>query len=169
MEYIFEDFVAGFIEQKFSNQWKVEYQKSNEYLSNKPKAFNLQHDIFLTSKNAEKRKVIIDTKYKLRSSDFKNDIKKGVTQSDLYQMVSYAFKRGCTDIYLLYPNLTDELHEPDTFEIISGFNKNDKITVTAMEIPFWTEKKLNNNDLEKELFLTLSGQFDKLVKKCPNG
>jgi 5-methylcytosine-specific restriction enzyme subunit McrC len=31
MEYIFEDFVAGFLEQHFSKDWHVKYQKSDEY------------------------------------------------------------------------------------------------------------------------------------------
>jgi 5-methylcytosine-specific restriction enzyme subunit McrC len=166
MEYIFEDFVAGFLEDKLSKDWKVEYQKSNEYLSSNPKAFNMQHDIFLTSRSANRRKVIIDTKYKLRPSDFKSDIKKGIAQDDLYQMTSYAFRRGCTDIFLLYPNLTDNINEPDTFEISSGFNADDKIKITAMEIPFWTENDLNTKELENKLFITLAGQLDKL--KSPN-
>jgi len=29
MEYIFEDFVAGFIEKELSNDWKVEFQKQD--------------------------------------------------------------------------------------------------------------------------------------------
>lgn len=163
MEYIFEDFVAGFLEEKFSESWKVECQKSNEYLSSIPKAFNMQHDIFLTSKNADRRKIIIDTKYKLRPIDFKNDIKKGIVQSDLYQMTSYAFRRGCTDVFLLYPNLTDNINEPDVFEIHSGFNTNDKIKVTAMEIPFWTMEKLDIIKLENKLYNTFKralNQYD---------
>ncbi|NCC98713.1 MAG: restriction endonuclease [Bacteroidia bacterium] len=161
MEYIFEDFVAGFLANKFSNDWKVEYQKSNEYLSSNPEAFNMQHDIFLTSKTVEKRRVIIDTKYKLRSPDFKNDIKKGIAQTDLYQMTSYAFRRGCTDIFLLYPNITDDINEPDIFEIESGFNIDDKIKVTAMEIPFWKESDLDITILESKLETTLKKQLDK--------
>lgn len=161
MEYIFQDFVAGFLADKFSDDWKVEYQKSNEYLSSNPKAFNMQHDIFLTSKTADRRKVIIDTKYKLRSSDFKTEIKKGIVQSDLYQMTSYAFRRGCTDNLLLYPNITDYLNVPDIFEINSGFNISDKITITAMEIPFWTTEKLDILKLEIKLFNTLKTQLDK--------
>lgn len=168
MEYIFEDFVAGFLADKFSYDWKIEYQKSNEYLSSNPKAFNMQHDIFLTSKSADRRKVIIDTKYKLRSFDFKNDIKKGIAQADLYQMTSYAFRRGCTDIFLLYPNITDDLNEPDIFEINSGFNLADKITITAMEIPFWTTENLDTMTLETKLFNTLKTQLDKLKTESPN-
>lgn len=168
MEYIFEDFAAGFLADKFSNDWKVEYQKSNEYLSSNPKAFNMQHDIFLTSKTADRRKVIIDTKYKLRSFDFKNDIKKGIAQADLYQMTSYAFRRGCTDIFLLYPNITDDLNEPDIFEINSGFSTDDKITITTMEIPFWTIENLDTMALEIKLFNTLKTQLDKLKTESPN-
>ena len=138
MEYIFEDFLAGFLEDKFSQSWKVEYQKSDEYLSNRPEVFNMQHDIFLTSKSGSERKIIIDTKYKIRPKDFKSDKKKGVAQSDLYQMVSYAYKRGCSDVIVVYPNIGEELHSSDQFEIISGFVGKEKINVIAMEIPFWS-------------------------------
>jgi len=136
MEYIFEDFLAGFLEIKFSKNWKVEYQKSDMYLSNTPKVFNMQHDIFLTSRNGKNRKIIIDSKYKIRKDNFKTDPKKGIEQSDLYQMVSYALIRGCTDIILVYPNISETLNKPDKFEIISGFTGADKISITAMEIPF---------------------------------
>lgn len=158
MEYIFEDFVAGFLEDKFSNDWRVEYQKSNEYLSSNPKVFQMKHDIFLTSKHTGKT-LIIDTKYKLRDKNFKQDRKKGIEQSDLYQMTSYAFRRGCTDVLLLYPNLENTKNSPDYFEICSGFNLEDKIKITAMEIPFWTEDLLNVKDLEDNLFNILESQL----------
>lgn len=169
MEYIFEDFVAGFIDHKFSADWKVEYQKSEKYLATNEagkNVFNMQHDVFLTSKNTDRQKIIIDTKYKIRSPDFKNDIKKGIAQADLYQMTSYAFRRGCTDILLIYPNITDNISEPDIFEIRSGFNANDKIKITAMEIPFWVEGYLDATALEIKLKTTLKEQLDKI--KSPN-
>lgn len=170
MEYIFEDFVAGFLEHKFSNDWRVEYQKSNKPLATNEvgkDVFQMQHDIFLTSKSKGK-KVIIDTKYKLRTQDFKNDAKKGIAQADLYQMTSYAFRRGCTDILLLYPNLTDKVNEPDIFEISSGFNAGDKIKITAMEIPFWTAEKLDTTELENKLYNTLSKQLNQVKTESPN-
>jgi 5-methylcytosine-specific restriction enzyme subunit McrC len=153
MEYIFEDFIAGFIEKHFSNTWDVKYQKSDEYLSNKPQVFNMQHDIFLKAKDGSKRELIIDTKYKIRDKDFKNDPKKGVNQSDLYQMVSYAYKRGCNEVLLIYPNTTETLHMEDVFEINSGFNKYDLIKVSAIEVPFWTIK--NFSSIEKTLLKAL--------------
>ena len=156
MEYIFEDFLAGFLETWFSKNWHVHYQRSEKYLainSDGKKVFNMQHDIFLTAKDETKRKIIIDTKYKLREFDYKNDPKKGISQSDLYQMVSYAFRRGCTDIILVYPNLSENLQIPDNFEIISGFEGKERVNVTAMEIPFWslTDFKELDNKLNETI------------------
>ncbi len=163
MEYIFEDFLAGFLENKFSLDWKVEYQKSDEYLSNNPKVFNMQHDIFLTSRHGSKRKVIIDTKYKIRQDNFKEDPKKGIAQADLYQMVSYAFKRGCTDIILVYPNLSDIINTADSFEIISGFEGADKVNIIAIEIPFWTMNNFNSKDLDDKIFKVMEDNLNKLI------
>jgi 5-methylcytosine-specific restriction enzyme subunit McrC len=161
MEYIFEDFLAGFLQQYFSKDWKIEYQKSDEYLSNTPKVFNIQHDIFLTSRHGSNRKVIIDTKYKLRQENFKTDPKKGVEQTDLYQMVTYAFKRGCTDILLVYPNISEHLNNADTFKIVSGFDGAEEITVTAMEIPFSSTTNFHN--LDSLLFEAIQAQLENII------
>ncbi|MCX6351885.1 MAG: AAA family ATPase, partial [Bacteroidetes bacterium] len=157
MEYIFEDFLAGFLETHFSDDWDVHYQKSEMNLSNKPSAFQMRHDIFLTNRNTKKQ-IIIDTKYKIREDNFKSDIKRGVAQSDLYQMVSYAFKRGCTDVILVYPNLSEKLNSEDIFEIISDFEGKEKVTITALEIPFWSMENFSNldNSLVKVIQQTLN-------------
>ena len=141
MDYIFEDFFAGFLAERLNKQWKVEYQKSEKYLATNEagrNAFNMQHDIFLTSRDNPGLKIIVDTKYKLSDLNFKNDLKKGIVQGDLYQMVSYAFRRGCTEIMLVFANLTEEINSPDKFEIHSGFFPYEKINVTAIEISFWS-------------------------------
>jgi 5-methylcytosine-specific restriction enzyme subunit McrC len=158
MEYIFEDFLAGFLETKFSKEWKIEYQKSDEYLSNTPRVFNMQHDIFLTSRKDNTRKIIIDTKYKIREDNFKSDPKKGVQQSDLYQMVSYAFKRGCTELILVYPNISDFQNPSDEFEIISGFARADKIKVRAIEVPFCSLNDFKN--IESNLYNVLLNELN---------
>lgn len=137
MEYIFEDFVAGFLDNHFPKDWKVEYQKSDRYLTDEPKAFRMQHDIFLTHR-ASGRRLIVDTKYKLRHANFKADLKKGIDQSDLYQMTAYGFRRGCDNVLLLYPNLGEVKAGPDRFKISSGFGDGTSIDVTACEIPFWS-------------------------------
>jgi len=151
MEKIFEDFLAGFIEQNFKDVWIVEPQKSELFLSEEPnKAFQMQHDIFLTSKDGHGKKVIVDAKYKLR--DVKKDGKEGVSQSDLYQMVSYAYRRGCTDVLLVYPSLIDSGEDkPAEFKIFSGFSGNEKISVRAIGIPFWTLNSFGKETLDKRL------------------
>lgn len=153
MEYIFEDFVAGFLEAHFSDQWKVEYQKSNAYLSTNPQAFQMQHDIFLTARNGSGREIIVDTKYKLREYPA-NDLKKGVSQSDLYQVISYAYRRGCSEVFLIYPNTTESLKDSEKFEIVSGFQGGQVITAKVIDIPFWS---LNLNRVEAELKKVWSG------------
>lgn len=148
MEYIFEDFVAGFLEQHFSDHWKVKYQKSDMTLVSKPEVFTMQHDIFLTSCDGSNRQIIVDTKYKVRQIE--EDGKAGVSQSDLYQVVSYAYRRGCTEVILIYPNKDEALLPPEVFEIESGFAGKDIIKVKVVEVPFWSvdnfeglETKLN--------------------------
>lgn len=163
MEYIFEDFLAGFLETWFSRNWKVHYQKSDMYLaeaSDGKKVFNMQHDIFLTARDETKRKIIVDTKYKLRPTKYKNDPKKGVSQNDLYQMVSYAFKRGCTDIVMVYPNISENIMQPDRFVITSGYDGSERINVTTMEIPFWSF--INFEQLDTRLKETIDATINKL-------
>ncbi|RYG54918.1 MAG: restriction endonuclease [Chitinophagaceae bacterium] len=135
MEYVFEDFIAGFLIRHFSDKWIVEYQKSEMYLTDQ-KVFRMQHDIFLTSRSSPEIQIIVDTKYKLRG-DYKSDRKRGVDQSDLYQMTSYAIRRGCKNVLLLYPNQSDIESEEDLFSI-SGHPGEMKIDVYAAEIPFWS-------------------------------
>jgi len=159
MEYIFEDFVAGFLEMHFSIEWKVEYQKSEKYLTDE-KVFQMQHDIFLTNKKDSSIKLIVDTKYKLRSPKQRLEKKKGVAQNDLYQMTSYAFRRGCNQVLLLYPNFSVKLQEPDFFTISSGFNAEDKINVIAAEIPFWDMNDFNS------LSNSLRDALDIILKYC---
>lgn len=138
MEYIFEGFVAGFFERHFFRDWMVDYQKSDLNLSSQPAAFQLRHDIFLSRLGKPAVKWIVDAKYKLRGKDFKRDKKKGIAQADMYQMVSYALRRGVQNILVLYPNQEETVSEPDEFTIESAFPGRDKIRIVAAEIPFWS-------------------------------
>lgn len=160
MEYVFEDFMAGFLEKHLSADWEVKYQKSEMNLTDQS-AFRMQHDIFLTSKRFPSRQIIVDTKYKLRG-DFKPDNKRGISQSDMYQMASYALRRGCTEVLLLYPNQSDQLLAEDHFTISSGFNVDHKINITAAEIPFWSS--ITHLEISKKLHSRLE---ELLVPKEP--
>ena len=98
MEYIFEDFIFGFIDQELK-EVTAKAQRSDTYLDEE-KTFNLKPDLWLKTKE---KSLIADTKYKIVYSDSK-DPKKGISQSDLYQMLAYAVRFKVDKIILFYPN-----------------------------------------------------------------
>jgi len=160
MEYVFEDFVAGFLETHFSKDWDIKYQKSEKYFVDEPeKAFQMRHDIYLEAKPPSTRKIIIDTKYKIRYPESRNDAKKGIAQSDMYQMTSYALRRGCNEVLLLYPNHGEAPQPNDFFVVESGFDTKHKINITAAEIPFWSM------DSFKQLSESLKLSLEQLLAK----
>ncbi|NCT93066.1 MAG: hypothetical protein GXC72_01470 [Chitinophagaceae bacterium] len=95
MEYIFEDFIFGFV----SDKWPALNirSQSTDYLalSKGSSVFQIRNDIYIPDK------LIIDIKYKIRSNN--DGLKKGVSQTDLYQMIGYAIRRNCNNLLLLYP------------------------------------------------------------------
>ena len=99
MEYVFEDFLNGFIETELGDDYRVEYQKTG-WLTDE-KVFQLRHDLFLTHR-ATNRPLVVDAKYKLRH-EAETDPKAGIAQPDMYQLVSYALRSGCPTALLLYP------------------------------------------------------------------
>jgi 5-methylcytosine-specific restriction enzyme subunit McrC len=155
MEYIFEDFVVGFIEKELSAEWIIEFQKQDLYLTDEPaEAFKMKHDILLTSKVDSTIKIIVDTKYKIRSKEDQKDSKKGIAQSDMYQMTAYALRRACTHVLLLYPNEIEVLKNKSEFLITSGFEKSHAVKIIAAEIPFWSIDKFDQLSVELKKSLT---------------
>lgn len=66
--------------------------------------FGLIHDLLFEYAGTEDRKVIIaDAKWKSRTENEKKYGNYGVSQSDMYQMVAYAYRRSCREVHLLYP------------------------------------------------------------------
>jgi 5-methylcytosine-specific restriction enzyme subunit McrC len=159
MEYVYEDFIAGFIQEHFGDEFVVEPQKSELFLPQDPKAFNLQHDILLTHKTTGGQ-IIVDAKYKPRWGLSATDPKKGVSQADMYQMISYAYRRGTDKVLILYPNTTKNLAEDVTFTIEKA-RGNESIKIKIAEVPFWSETNhLNIEDAFKaRLRKILSSKF----------
>lgn len=111
MEKIFEEFIFEFIERHQSEifngeKYKVKSQASEYYLASLKKdddanIYQLKNDILITNK--KENTFIIDTKYKLAYyKDFKP------SQSDMYQMVSYAIRQKCNQVKLFYPKSDDK-------------------------------------------------------------
>ncbi|MDI3321973.1 McrC family protein [Pinibacter soli] len=112
MEYIFEDFICGFISEKWPSL-NIKGQSIDFLAMNQGKSvFQIRNDIYVPNE------LIIDTKYKIRSNN--DGLKAGVSQSDLYQMVSYAIRRNCTEVLLLYPLAVNSADIDALFTIPSG-------------------------------------------------
>lgn len=104
MEVIYEQYIAGFLLKHFPDL-NVKSQASDMYVAKTGKdfskdVFRMKHDILLPDKK------VIDTKYKYRYSS--DDLKGAVSQNDLYQMVTYCYKRKMKNGMLLYPKHCDE-------------------------------------------------------------
>lgn len=97
MEYVFEDFLFGFIDREIDGV--KPYGQVKDTFLDAEKKFNLRPDLVLKAGN---HKFIADTKYKMVYAD-EIDPKKGISQNDLYQMVAYAIRFNTTDIKLFYP------------------------------------------------------------------
>ncbi len=163
MELIFEDFIAGFIQTHFP-EWKVEYQKSDKHLVDVPyKVFQLQHDILLTLKKDNSKRVIIDTKYKVRTEQDLLGKSRGVAQQDMYQMLSYSYRRGCNEVLLLYPNNNQQPYR-NVFKVPSGFkNSGELINITAASVPFWEMSYKGPNEMDKLIFSELSKLLNQYI------
>ena len=102
-------------------------------MSSEQRVFQMKHDILIPNQ------LIIDTKYKFRQIE--EEGKGGVSQADLYQMVTYCYKRIIKEGMLLYPvhfdvNANNQKHL---------FKVNDKI-IEACSLD------ITENDLEVTTF-----------------
>lgn len=141
MEYVFEDFVFGFIEKEIAAV-TAKAQRNDTYLD-KDETFTLKPDLFLKT---DAEALIADTKYKIVYSD-DSDPKKGISQTDLYQMLAYAVRFEINKIILFYPNTIKQNQENSTeFTIRDALANGQEIVIKAFQLPV-----INRNLLEKEL------------------
>jgi 5-methylcytosine-specific restriction enzyme subunit McrC len=157
MESIYEEFISGFIKKEFSN-WDLKVQKQ-EYLDT-TKIFTIKPDLEVFNENGN---YLADAKYKLLS--FNNDKMDSISQSDLYQMVSYAIRKKIQKVKLLYPeNLkTSELLKLK-IEVEDLIAEGKIIEIDIHQIPM-----IQRDRLDKELSdLTIEDEFQELREKLKN-
>lgn len=161
MEYVFEDFIYGFIDREIEGV-NPKGQVSGVYLD-EDKTFSLKPDLIL---DLGFKKVIADTKYKLvYSNDL--DPKCGISQSDLYQMISYAIRFSINEVKLLYPtNMANTLLGDFNIKIKDTFADGKEIEVSAYQLPVidvnLTSIKIKSNQNFIESFVDLKNV---LIKK----
>ncbi|MVW93795.1 hypothetical protein FCL53_17670 [Elizabethkingia meningoseptica] len=131
MEYVFEDFVYGFISREIEGI-NPKGQVSGIYLD-EAKKFGLRPDLVL---DLGSKKIIADTKYKLIYNN-ELDLKNGISQADLYQMIAYAIRFSIKEIKLFYPNtiMKDEDFEDFEISIIDRLVQPEEISVFAHQLP----------------------------------
>lgn len=111
-EKIFEDFIAGFLQQHFSTDYAIKPQACDLYLASQEVTstgvsqprFNLQHDLLINRRSPVGPPIIIDCKYKTLPHVKGSPDPSSITSADMYQMVSYAVRRGSQHTHLVYPD-----------------------------------------------------------------
>lgn len=132
MEYVFEEFVYGFI----ADKWPPLGVKSQSWdylgVNGGVKVFKIKNDIYIPNQ------LIIDTKYKVRKEEEGMRREKvGVSQTDMYQMVSYAIKRNCSEVLLIYPFVKRAINDDACFQVQSPMLAGQvNIKVRSIDITF---------------------------------
>ncbi len=144
MEYVFEDFIFGFIDKEIE-EVKAKSQVGSKYLDN-DKKFSLRPDLIL---EVDFKKIIADTKYKIIYSEGK-DPKNGISQNDLYQMLAYAVRYKVDEIKLFYPDTIKHYQESESEIIITDDLANEiEINIKAFQLPIINNNLFFQNDIEK--------------------
>ena len=97
MDRLFEVFVANLVLKKYGREYNVKIQKGMYLFSASDRKFLMKPDIIVTSRHKNKTTYIIDTKWKLITSE------KDISQADIYQMYVYSHRFETAKTILLYP------------------------------------------------------------------
>ncbi len=173
-ELLFEGFIGGFIKEVLGKNATVKFQASDMTLvddlqyggKSLGKIFTMRHDILV--KHKEKGLFILDTKYKELSrfesveneAELRQMINKEISQNDVYQMISYAVKRGVSDVYLLYPLYRFEDCEPYFPISIVNQASGETIKVHMVRLPFVFEDDIES--VKANLAMTIDKIFDEV-------
>jgi len=152
MEYVFEDFIFGFIDKEIT-EVKAKAQSVSKALAENG-TFLLKPDLFLEIGD---KNIIADTKYKIVYSDEK-DPKYGISQNDLYQMLAYAVRFKIEDILLFYPEtITHYQSNKSSITILDELANKTPITIKSYQLPIINKAIFTNDNIEnislQELFV----------------
>ncbi|MBO0952013.1 McrC family protein [Fibrella forsythiae] len=143
MDLIYEDFITGIVKTHLGNRFTVTSQAVNYLAATHPtgnKVFKIKNDILLTDK-ANKAVTVVDTKYKVRKYE-SADNKAGISQTDLYQMVSYGLRQNSRDVLLLYPLAHYEASRSvQEFTVTSALLANQPIHIRAVDLTLTGESQ----------------------------
>ena len=175
-EDLFEDFVGGFVKERFenrpeilsinfqsdSNGRQVSLATEKNIMDNHKKrnVFRLKPDIFISG---IQNSIILDTKYKsvyTRKEALEEDrLKSGVSVQDIYQMLAYMVKLNVNTCHLLYPSLYGRNTKALNYYEIIDFEglKNSKV--------YYHRISSLITDIERELTEVFKEANDRLFKE----
>ncbi len=163
MDYVYEDFITGVIETHLGSLFHKITPQATKWLTEE-KIFQIRNDILLTY--PDKSKLVVDTKYKLRDA-LVTDRKTGVSQTDLYQMISYGLRQNTREVLLLYPvRYNHQPAETQTFTVTSELMANLPINIRAADLTITGETKQSMLDkLLPELASVLTAPIEESTRQ----
>ncbi len=70
----------------------------------------------------------------------------------MYQMISYAYRRGTDKVILIYPNTSEKLAEDYIFKVQKA-NEDEEIRIKIVDVPFWSS--FDQNKVASNLLIKL--------------
>jgi 5-methylcytosine-specific restriction enzyme subunit McrC len=139
-ESLFEDFIQGFLTRNKSDiNIKKIYPQKKGYLGKQrfsgDKSFNVKLDYLIEMNNGIQ--IIADAKYKkIYASRTESDANFGISNSDVFQMISYSYRKDIDRIFLFYPDYVSNpkkvIHHQ--FDLLDAEDK-EKILLDALTLP----------------------------------
>ncbi|WP_316633511.1 hypothetical protein [uncultured Flavobacterium sp.] len=163
MEYVFEDFIFGFIDREIDG---IRPLKKEKGLDQEFK-FNLKPDYVLRTNNTQ---FIADAKYKIVYNNDK-DSKNGISQSDLYQMIAYAIRFNTPNIKLFYPKtiLCSDKTNHNTIKIEDALAHNKLINIESYKLSIIdkdiTSESIKEHKLLFESFVNLKTRLKQELRE----
>jgi len=109
--------------------------------------FELIPDIRLIDHHG-KTFLIVDTKWKFLDMRKRN---LGVSRNDIYQILTYGSRFNCTDIVLLYPDVTNETGETGHHQIFDSILSGQKYSIHVVTIPMLAPSLTAARDVLKKM------------------
>ena len=138
-ETLFEDFIQGFmVKNKRDMNIRNIIPQKRGYLGKErhsnANSFNVKIDYLIEMNNG--RKIIADAKYKrIYPTRIESDANFGISNSDIFQMISYSYRKDIDHIFLFYPEYTSNGKEVihHQFDLLDA-QDNEKILLDAVTL-----------------------------------
>jgi len=170
-ESIYEDFLFGFIkEHKARLKVKDIISKKSDHLATektfKDTCFGVQTDYLITMNDG--REIIGDAKYKhIFWEKSPNNVVRnyGISNSDVFQMITYSYRKDIKDVLLFYPTFFNQLENPISheFNILDSLDSS-KIDLKAVSLNI-INKNMNDFKSNKSINDLFKDTEEKLIEQ----